>query len=91
MRKKRGHKMKKGLSNDKVLEFENLMVRQLKRRYEDGLKIGTYVASSTVYEILSNTSKPIEQRVEEALDYCRIGKKYEKELEQNESQENKEE
>lgn len=35
------------VSDSKVQDFEVLMIRQLKRRYNDGLRVGSYAVSKT--------------------------------------------
>ena len=63
------------LTNDKVQDFEAMMIRQLKRRYNDGLRVGSYAVSKAVLDMLNDSSKPLMERIENVKRYCRIGAK----------------
>lgn len=63
------------IDNGKVQEFEDLMIRQLKRRYNDGLRVGSYAVSRTVLDMLNDSSKPLMERIENVKRYCKIGAK----------------
>ena len=61
------------VSDSKVQDFEALMIRQLKRRYNDGLRVGSYAVSKTVLDMLDDSSKPLMERIENVKRYCKIG------------------
>lgn len=63
------------VSDSKVQDFEALMIRQLKRRYNDGLRVGSYAVSKTVLDMLNDSSKPLMERIENVKRYCKIGAK----------------
>jgi len=63
------------VSDSKVQDFEALMIRQLRRRYNDGLRVGSYAVSKTVLDMLNDSSKPLMERIENVKRYCKIGAK----------------
>ena len=74
------------ISEQKEKEFEELLKKQLKRQYDNGLRIGAITVSQVVLEMLNDTSKPLMNRIEAVKKYCLISNKLKEDIKKEQEQ-----
>lgn len=74
------------ISEQKEKEFEELLKKQLKRQYDNGLRIGAITVSQVVFEMLNDTSKPLMNRIEAVKKYCLISNKLKEDIKKEQEQ-----